>query len=275
MIDKIKIELGGVQRTMLFPLWSRAIETMKKKPLLIDKTAVEVVAKIDFDFDAISKESRFVSHYGFIRRSLLIDNAINQFLNKHPKATIVDIGCGLDTTFERVDNGFLRWYDLDLPDIIDLRKKFIQESNRRQFINSSFLDYNWFDKVIVEDNILFIAAGVFYYFEEYQIKDFFLKIIDKFPDSELVFDINSSFGVKMSNKMFIKKIGFDEKSFLKWGLKSSESIKQWDNRIKVISEVSLFKDGKKGVGLKSYFELLVAEILWITRLVHVKIKKMQ
>ena len=222
MSEKVSIELGNIQRTLLLPLWGRAVETQKKEPLLVDKTAVEIVEKINCDFSAMSKDLSAISLFGWIRRSLLIDTVIKQFIEKHPKATIVNIGCGLDTTFDRIDNGTIRWYDLDMPDTIELRRKFIQENERRQYIASSFLDYDWLKRLIIEDNILFIAAGVFYYFEEFQIKDFLHKIADLSPESEIVFDATSPIGVKMANKMVIKKVVWMRNLFLNGELKAQK-----------------------------------------------------
>jgi O-methyltransferase involved in polyketide biosynthesis len=272
MMEKVKIELGNIQRTLLLPLWVRAVETRKKEPLLVDKTSVEIVEKIDFDFSAMSKDLDTVSLYGWIRRSLLIDEAIRQFIDKHPKATVVNIGCGLDTTFERIDNGTIRWYDLDMPDTIELRRKFIQENHRRQYITSSFLDFDWLSRLIIEDNILFIAAGVFYYFDESQIKDFFHKIADLFSGSEIVFDAASPIGVKMANKMVIRMSGMDKKSFLKWGVKSSKTIQSWDDRIVVLNEVTLFKNARKGHDLKTKIGLMISDIFKMQYLIHLKIK---
>ena len=42
MTEKIAVQLGNVQKTLLLPLWGRAMETGKSEPLLVDKTAVEV-----------------------------------------------------------------------------------------------------------------------------------------------------------------------------------------------------------------------------------------
>ncbi len=272
MTEKVKIELGNIQKTLLLPLWGRAEETQKKEPLLVDITAVEFVGKIDCDFSAMSKDLSPVSLYGWIRRSLLIDKVIKQFLEKHPKATIVNIGCGLDTTFERIDNGTIRWYDLDMSDTIELRRKFVRETERRKFIASSFLDFDWLNNLIIDDNILFIAAGLFYYFEESQIKDFLHKIADLFPVSEIVFDAASPIGVKMANKMVIRRSGMDEKSFLKWGIKSSSTIQSWDDRIIILSEVSLFKHAKKGHVIKTKIGLLLSDIFKMQYMIHIKIK---
>lgn len=270
---KEKIKLGDIQKTLLLPLWGRAVESQKNEPLLVDKTAVEIIEKIDYNFGTFSKGLSIISQLGWVVRSLLIDEVVKQFIEKHPEATIVDIGCGLDTTFERIDNGTIRWYDLDLPDTIELRKKFFQENERRKFVTSSFLDPDWLSKLIIEDNILFISAGVFYYFEEGLIRSFFQKIADLFPESELVFDATSPFGVKMANKMVIKTSGMDERSFLVWGIKRSENIESWDDRIIVLSEKLFFRNIKKRLKLKTRIQLFFSDMFRIQYMIHLKIRK--
>ena len=267
-----KIELGDIQKTLLFPLWGRAIESKKSEPLLVDKTAVNIIESIDYDFSTFLKELSDISKLGWVFRSLLMDGIIKQFCTKHPKATIVDIGCGLDTTFERVDNGLIRWYDLDLPDTIELRKKFFNENDRRQFIAGSFLDSGWLKNLIIDDNVLFVAAGVFYYFEEEQIKIFFRRIAEMFPGSEMVFDASSPFGIKMANKMVIKKGGMDERSFLKWGIKKAKDMEMWDNRIIVLSEEPFFKKIQARTKMKTKIQLFFSDLTKIQYMVHLRMK---
>lgn len=274
MSEKISVELGSVQITLLLPLWGRAIEAQKRNPRINDKTAQDIINKIDYDFTKIARGIHNVTQFEWIARSLHIDRTINKFLDKYPKATIVNIGCGLDTTFERVDNGKLFWYDLDLPDVIKLRKKFISESERRIFISRSFLDDSWFSELHIEDNVLFMAAGLLYYFEENQIKEIFNKISSGFPGSEFIFDAASSLGVKISNKKVIQSSGLDEKSFLKWGLESALEISKWNNRIEVLKEYPMFKRMTKGLGLKDKITAFISDKYKIMYMVHLRFLKM-
>ena len=270
MSEKITIELGNVQKTLLLPLVGRAIETQKEKPLLIDRNAVEIVEKIDYDLSKITQNISEISQLGWIIRSLLIDNKIKNYINEHPEAIIVNIGCGLDTTFERIDNGKIVWYDLDLPDVIKLRSQFIQESERRKFIARSFLDYEWLQQIQQCENVLFIIAGVLYYFEEDQIKEIFSKIADNFPDSEMVFDATSPIGVKMANKMVIKNSGMDKKSYLKWGIKSAKKLESFDKRIKVLDEVVFFKKMKKGIKVETKIGAFLSDVFRMQYIIHLK-----
>lgn len=269
--DKIDIQLGNVQKTLLLPLWGRAVETRKKKPRLVDETAVKIIESIDYDFSTIAQNINEISRYAWIARSLHIDRTIGRFLMRHPKAAIVNIGCGLDTTFERTDNGALYWYDLDLPDVISLRRKFLCESERRKFIARSFLDDSWFQEIATKDNLLCIAAGVFYYFEEEQMKNFFIGVACAFPGSEILFDAASPFGVKVANQKVIKAGGMDESSILRWGIDKIERIRSWDDRIQIIEEYPMFKGMKKGLGIRKMIGTMLFDHYRIMSMVHCKV----
>jgi O-methyltransferase involved in polyketide biosynthesis len=270
MSEKIAIELRNGQKTLLLPLWGRAVESRKKKPQLVDRTAADIIDKIDYDFSAIADNISEITQLAWIARSLHIDRIISQLLNNHPKATIVNLGCGLDTTFDRIDNGSLFWYDLDLPDVIALRNNFILENERRKYIACSLFNDTWFHQLRVEDAVMFIAAGLFYYFEEYQMKKFFTKRADIFPGSELLFDASSALGVRVANKTVIQGGGMDKSSILKWGIENAKSIQLWDSRIKIIDEYPLFKNMKKGLPLKNKIGTLMSDILNIMFLVHLR-----
>ncbi|MGE5681226.1 MAG: class I SAM-dependent methyltransferase [Bacillota bacterium] len=271
-IKKTSVELGEVQTTLLLPLWGRAIETKKPKPRLIDQTAVRIIDQVDYDFTLMAKNIHDVTQFEWIARSIHMDNAIKDFLSVHPKATIVNIGCGLDTSFERVDNGTLFWYDLDFPDVIELRKKFIPENNRRKFISSSFLDESWFNQIHIEDNLFFMAAGVLYYLEEEKLKVIFKKLSCAFPSSEFIFDAASAVGVNAANKSLIQKVGLDERSFLKWALQNSNELMSWDINLEFVREYPMFRNMKKGISLKNIIVSALSDHYKMMYMVHMKFK---
>jgi O-methyltransferase involved in polyketide biosynthesis len=273
MSQKIAIELRSVQETLLLPLWGRAVETRKRKPLLVDKTAVEIIDRIDYDFTTIATNISLITQLAWIARSLHIDRAIKEFLQRHPHGTIVNVGCGLDTTFERVDNGHLLWYDLDLPDVIALRRRFIADNERHIHVASSFLDDAWLSELKVNDSILFIAAGVFYYFEEDQMKRCLSRLAGSFPGGEAFFDAASPLGMRTANKVVIQAGGMDRSSFLKWGIESAYEIESWDNRIRVVEEFPMFRGIKRRVSFKAKIGTFMSDVLrimFMVRLIFLK-----
>jgi len=269
MTEKININLGNVQKTLFLPLWGRAEETKKKKPMLVDQTAARIIEQVDYDFSQMTRNMDELSQIAWIKRSLICDQVIREFLTSYPEGTIVNIGCGLDTTFDRIDNGKLKWYDLDLEDVIELRRKFIQESERRKFIASSFLDKEWLEGIEVKGNVLFFAAGVLYYFEEDQIKEFILRLADRFPGSEVLFDVASPIGVRVANKKVVESSGLDERSHLKWGLENKKVIPAWDSRIKIIRSYYYFQTLR--IGLRNILLGMLSDYLGIQYMLHLKL----
>ena len=149
-----------------------------------------------------------ITALGVLARAKDFDSYFKKYLEKHPESTVVNLGCGLDTTFFRVDNGKIKWFDLDLPGVIDYRKRFISESNRNKFIAKPALDFSWFDDVEFdpEKGIFFMAGGLIYYFSEDQIYELFMKMADYFIGGEMIFDIFSSLMLKLSDKELDKYV---------------------------------------------------------------------
>jgi O-methyltransferase involved in polyketide biosynthesis len=271
MANRININLGNVQKTLFLPLWGRAVETKKRRPLLVDETAVKIIDQVDYDFSQMTQNMDELSQIAWIKRGLICDQVIKNFITIYPEGTIVNVGCGLDTTFERTDNGKVKWYDLDLADVIELRRKFIQESERRKFIASSFLEKEWLENIGVKGNVLFIAAGVFYYFEEHQIKDFIIRLADKYPGSEMVFDVCSPIGVRVANKKVVESSGLDEQSHLTWGVEKKKDIPAWDSRIKIIRTYYYFRTLR--IGLRNLIMGTLSDFLGIQYVLHLKLGK--
>ncbi|NLI12920.1 class I SAM-dependent methyltransferase [Pelotomaculum propionicicum] len=235
----MKVNLSNVQKTLLLPLWGRAKLTKVGNPLLSDPKAVEIVEQIDYDFAGIEKIFTDFFNIGWITRAKMFDETIKCFLAKDPGATVVNIGAGLDTTFFRVDNGQLRWYDLDLPDVIEIRKKIFPESNRSRCLAKSLFDPDWVKEITTgAHNVLFLAGGVLFYFKEAEIKKLFKLLADSFPGGEIVFDTVAEFSIPIINKG-MQEAGH-ETALVKWGVNDAETLSQWDQRIIVLEDYPLF-----------------------------------
>ncbi len=266
-----EIRLGSVQETLFLPLWGRAVETQKKKPLLIDNTAVSIINSIPYDFTLISKNINKIVRAGWIARSIFFDKKIKAFIATYPEATVVNIGCGLDTTFDRVDNGQIQWIDLDLPDTIDLRKKYISESERRYVLPKSVFDQSWYERIENKDKVMLMIGGVLCYFSESDVKRLFNDFHTFIPGVDVVFDYLSSFGVKVSNKRIIENGGMDKSAYLRWSIDDIVEIEGWDSNIEVISYMPLYKEHKKNFPMLKRFGMNIADILKPVSLAHVRI----
>lgn len=234
MTEKNLVNLKDVSETLLIPLYIRAKETQRPDAILKDEKAFAMVKQIDYDFSRIKLAGH--DELGIILRVREFDRFVRSFLDKHPESTVVHIGCGLDTRFERVDDGRVEWYDLDLPDVIELRRQFIQvESERYHLLSCSVFDFEWMEVAGKHSPhpFLFIAEGVFPYFEEAQIKSLVLEIRDAFPGAELVCDAHTPFVIFMDNlQLAFSKV----EARLHWGLKHGKDMEGWGEGIRMLEE---------------------------------------
>ena len=180
------IQLGKVQESALVPLYARALESRKRRPILQDPKAAEIANSIDWDFSRFGQRQRVT---GCALRSALFDVFVRDFLLRHPDGTVVEIGSGLNTRFERLDNGRVRWYDLDLPDMIELRRRFFSDSERRTTLAASVLDPDWIEVVRRSPGpYCLVAETVLNYLEEAQVKAALGQIANRFPQVRIVLD---------------------------------------------------------------------------------------
>lgn len=182
----VRAQLGKVQETLLIPLYARAIETAKPDGMLRDPRAVEMVDAIDYDF---SPFEQIGSLAGATLRTLVFDEWVRRFLDQSPGGTVVEIGTGLNTRFERVDNGRVRWFDLDLPDAIDLRRAFFTDDERRRMLAASVTDAAWTVAVLDAPAPYFLVAeAVLAFLDVSEVQRVFDLLAEHFPGSVLAVD---------------------------------------------------------------------------------------
>lgn len=230
-----KVNLGVVQETLLITLWARAVETSQPQPILYDSKAAEILSRIDYDFDRFLEEKS--SQLIVCLRGQVIDQWVRHFLQDNSSATVVEIGAGLNTRFERLDNGTLSWFDLDLPDSIAIRQQYFEESDRRKFISKSVLEPDWIDSVKASSASppFFIAEGVLIYFSEEQVKALLAVLADNFPGSYLAFDAMSPLMMKYRRRF--DAIKHTDAKF-QWSIRDIKEMEAWDSRYKI--EASLY-----------------------------------
>ncbi len=236
MEGKVKIDLGEVQKTLLIPLFGRAVDYESPKSLLKDRYAYEIVQRLDYEFKGALAKAPAQHVINCAVRAYHLDAALLQVIARHPDATVINIGAGLDTAFHRVDNGKIYWYDLDLPDTIELRRKMIPEGERNRYIAKSVFDRTWFKDVEVRGSKVFMmAAGVLVYLPEGEIKKLFVDLAREFPGGEIMFDAYSRTLLRMRNKA-IKGERMRSELFIphQWGIGAVKEFEAWSDRIKVV-----------------------------------------
>ena len=229
MASRQSIQLGRVQESLLVPLYARAVDTLGKRPILNDPKAVEMMESIDWDFRRFNQRRRVV---GCALRSAMFDEWVKDFLRRHPEGTVVEIGAGLNTRFERLDNGAVHWFDLDLPDVVELRQKFFIDSGRRVTLAGSILDPGWMAAVRQSPGpYCFVAEAVFIYLTEEQVRGALAQIASNFPGVSIAFDTAILKAVNHENKDHARrKLG----ARFAWACEDPEEIEGWKIGLRLV-----------------------------------------
>ncbi len=211
IMQKIHIEKNTVQETLVIPLYARKMCTERFPSLYRDPKAVELIEHLDYDFSALIEKSKGMMYqFGALevamRESDLIIEA-KDYLADHPYAAVVNLGCGLAQTAENCDNGTCHIYNIDLPDVIEVRNDILPASGRVTAIAADLNDTSWFDQIDSQNGAVFMAAGVFYYFRKDQIQSLFQAMAERFPGCRLVFDSAGKRAVKIMVKTWVKEAG--------------------------------------------------------------------
>ncbi|MEM7201342.1 MAG: class I SAM-dependent methyltransferase [Planctomycetota bacterium] len=233
----VAVELGPVQETLLIPLLGRAEETTRRGGLVDDPKAVEIVAQLDYDFDKWrGGPSMRVSSL----RTRMFDENVTAFLEEYPEGTVVEIGCGLNTRFDRVDNGRVRWFDVDLPDVIALRRRFFEDRERCKILEGSVLDTDWHDAVAaIGGPCCFISEAVIIYLEKVDARAAITGIAQRFPGAWLLTDTTPQrFIDNQGTHDAMRHLG--QESWCRWACNDPAELETWGAGLHLVESRSLF-----------------------------------
>ncbi|HBJ18962.1 MAG TPA: methyltransferase [Clostridiales bacterium] len=205
---KYHIEKNTVQETLVIPLYGRKMCTELYPALYQDETAGHLMSLVDYDFSLLEAKSKStMQRFGFLEAAMRQNDLafeVRSYLADHPNAAVVNLGCGLDDTGRRCDNGTCKIYNLDFPDVIALRSELLPAGEREENIGCDLNDTAWFEKIDASGGAVFFAAGVFYYFLKEQVKTLVTRMAKAFPNGKLVFDAAGRRAVKLMLKTWIK-----------------------------------------------------------------------
>ena len=234
---------SSVAETLLIPLYMRAMESQRPDALIKDEKAVALVTQSGLDFSQV-RQIRMPELLNVMRNLFTreFDRYARDFLARHPDAVVVHIGCGLDSRFERVAalNTRVEWYDLDLPEVIELRRKLIgNEAEHYHLLACSVLEDAWLETVSAQRPrpFLFLTETVFVYFTEAQVKSLVLTLRDHFPGAELVFDGWRPFEVWLGNRYLAGSLFA---GLMRWGLWRGQELEGWGSGIHLLDEWGFF-----------------------------------
>lgn len=227
-----KITLTEEKETLLIPLYGKAKESKKKHPIIIDRKAVEIVNQIDYDFRSLKIPEK--TNTMMCLRAKLIDNFVKEFLEEDNESVAMHLGCGLDSRYERINNGNVDWYDVDFKDVIDIRRHFYEETDNYHLIPSSVTEKEWLEKIPVnKKHYIVIAEGLFMYLKEEEIKTLLNDLKNRIGSYTLIFDAFSVYTAKkVKNQPSIKKTG----AVIHWGVDNPEDLTNWGMGIQFVKE---------------------------------------
>lgn len=218
---KEKVKITGVPETMIQTLYAMAKETQKNNAKIKDDIAVEIVEKLDYDFSKADNDKTMAS--GVIARTIVLDKMVGEYLDTHSDTVVVNIGCGMDTRCYRMQGKYKHWYNIDLPETIEIRKRFLTENGPVYQIAKSAMDISYTDDIEYnKENVLVIIEGLSMYLHENDIRQIFSIIEKAFNKSTVMIETMSPFFVKHMKEKSIE--GSNAK--FSWGVKNGKDLQQ-------------------------------------------------
>lgn len=208
MERKYHIERNTVQETLVIPMYGRMKSSQLYPFLFKDDGAARLMSRIDYDFSSLESNSRnAMQRFGFLEvavRQYNLALEVRDYLKTHPNAAVVNLGCGLDDTGRHCDNGTCKIYNIDYPDVIEVRNDLIPPGAREVNIACDLNDTSWFQAIDASGGAVFFASGVFYYFLRSQVQKLVTAMAAAFPGGRLVFDAANRTAVKLMLKTWVK-----------------------------------------------------------------------
>ena len=241
---KYHIEKNTVQETLVIPLFGRLVCSERFPDLFSDPQAKRICDSLDYDFT--EKRKKMESAAGLFgalevaQRQYDLRCEAEAYLKEHPKAAVVNLGCGLDDTFSKVSNGQCSGFNIDLPDVIRVRNGLLLAGERETNLSCDLNDFSWMDQIDASDGAVFFAAGVFYYFRTADVKKLFQEMAKRFPGAALVFDSCNERGAKLMRKTWLKEAGITDVNAF-FSLEDEAALKGWSDRFASVTAKSYMR----------------------------------
>ncbi len=233
------LKFGDIQETALIPLAIKASETARPNARIRDLKAKEIIDTLGVD---VSKFDPFLSHEGVVARTIMFREELKRLIGMYPEALCINLGCGFDDKFSQVDNGKITWFDVDLPDQIEIRRRVYEDRERCTMLEGSALEGEWTKKLPKKDMVIVVMEGVLEYFSKEQVKICLNMLCDSFPQGYLLAELHSPFLEKNSKHHDAVK---NTNASFGWGTKSGKEYLDLEPRLDFVSERSYNEEMKK------------------------------
>lgn len=232
-VDFTGVQWGSVEWTMLCMLYLRACESQLAKPILGDHFAAQAVERIDYDFARIHRYIHpTLNQFLVALRGTQFDAWMADYLNGHPDTVVLHLGCGLHSrAFRMGAPQGVRWFDVDLPEVIALRRQLYAETETYRMLGSSVTDTGWLDELPVGGPVLIVAEGLLMYLDPADVTELLHRLIDRFDTGELLADLLRTWAVRLSK--------VSTSGMIKWGTRDGGEITRWDPRLRLVENTSV------------------------------------
>ena len=228
-----KVEFTKERETLLFTLYGKAQHSRSRDPILPDRWAEEAVNQIDYDFSQF--RLRGYESLSIALRSKQFDVWTAAYLADHAQATVLHLGCGLDSRVFRLDPpASVLWFDVDFPEVVDLRRRLYPERSSYRLVGSPLSELGWLDDVPRDHPALMVAEGVTQYLSEDTMKQILNRITAHFPGGQMVFDAYSHQLVRQlaRRQTSLKGTG----ATFRWGIDDAREITTLDPHLELVME---------------------------------------
>jgi len=264
--------LGVVEDTLFVPMLGRIYASEHCPQILYDKKALELKNKLPSDLIEQNKQNQYTL-LASASRSANMDRFIQSFLERRPNGVIVQLGCGLETTYYRCDNRRTHRYAVDLPHVIDYRRELLPELERETYLAGDAFSEDWIRQVRTEfpdAPILVTAGGLFHYFEENKVISL-LRMIGQSGNMEVVFDTVNKRGMTMMKKKYMKQVGHADAQMFFYVDSAEELAAKIRGNVKVIAEEPYYRYiPKNGLKLSTKVSMAVSDQFKMVKMICLK-----
>ena len=240
-----KISVEGIPEGMLQALRGRERESKREGHFLYDEKAVQVVESLDYDFAGLDEAAAMGR--GAIAKAVLLDGLVGDFIRENPGAAVVDLSCGIDTRFYRVDNGRIRWYNVDLPETIEARERLLGAHERVFNIPKAVTDESWAEEIDAQGPVLVLAEGITMYSSKPEVKKLLNVIGERFEGVTVFMEITAPKVVEVA-------VDAEGKKKYSWGVKNGRKLQALDKSVRAVRDVSLLEGLKKLYPQYKYYQ---------------------
>jgi O-methyltransferase involved in polyketide biosynthesis len=234
--DKVSVDLSGPSQTMLTTLYCKALDADWDRPILGDGFAKEAVARIDYDWNKLKVTDRWTPLVTV--RTAQFDIWASQFLAAHQDATVIHLGCGLDSRVFRLDPGpGVEWYDVDYPAVISLREKVFPSRPHYHVVATSATDPSWLDQIPADRPTLLLAEGISMYLAEEDGVALLQHVVDRFGSGEIQIDFYSRLVVRSQKTHRLQR---QSGSTLYWAVNNPSDVVDRVSGVRLLTTATFF-----------------------------------